>query len=246
MDKMPAGTMITREVGAIFEKELKKNMSKLEVYRQDKNNPYYKSIIEKSFKPDEFDMPVEKFKVRMREIITKVENVKGYWKKSGVMKELEDFEEYVEAVLSHQTETIEKLSKAYRDENYSDFEFLHYSIQGFFPIAGNFIYSTPENQEVSLTFFPETETNTTHFIFSIWEPNEQSTIYLSKINCLEPSKFKFSVSSIILSQGTNTHFSKQYFESLGEEEKEILSKVKVIKAFPNFNLFSDDQMKIKS
>lgn len=155
-------------------------------------------------------------------------------KESGNIK---DIEEYASEVLKHQYEISEELTKCLRNESYGDFQNVTHSINGIHKIAGNFIYYTSDNEEIVLTFFPESETKKTIFIFSAWNPSHSQEIYLKKINLLEPSAIKQFVSNIILSQGTNIYLSQDFLETLEQKEKELLSQVKTLNSFLSFNLF---------
>lgn len=150
---------------------------------------------------------------------------------------IKDIEEYASEVLKHQNEVSEKLTKCIRNESYDGFQHVTLSINGIHKITGNFIYYTSDNEEIALTFFPESETKKTIFIFSVWNPSHSQEIYLKRINLLEPSAIKQFVSNVILSQGTNIYLSQDFLETLEQKEKELLSQVKTLNSFLSFNLF---------
>ncbi|GAA0874390.1 hypothetical protein GCM10009118_07980 [Wandonia haliotis] len=205
----------------------------------DTNTPEYINAI--SFLPtQEADYPIEmrELKKVLSSSLDTADNYMATLKSSEHSKAFDTITEYASEVLKHQEDTKYELTKCLTEELYDEFLTETFSIEGIHKIAGNFIYYTPKNEEIVLTFFPEEETSKTWFIFTAWQPSQTQRVYLSKLKLMEPIKFSQFVSNIILSQGTNTYLSGEFFESLPDKQKTILSQVKTLQAFLSFDLFN--------
>lgn len=236
---LPQNTVITWEMASSILGQLSLQIDALSVVVPNLENNH--EIIELRataiLNKESYPMTLKDFKNDFSNLL-KVKNERmGELKESKENGNIKAIEEYAPEVLKHQDEVSAELTKCIRNESYSNFQHVTHSINGIHKITGNFIYYTSDNEEIVLTFFPETDTNKTVFIFSVWNPSHSQDIYLKKINLLEPSTIKQFVSNIILSQGTNIYLSKDFLETLEQKEKELLSQVKTLNSFLNFNLF---------
>ncbi|RYM35733.1 hypothetical protein ERX46_01695 [Brumimicrobium glaciale] len=130
---------------------------------------------------------------------------------------------------------IQLITSLYREKSYEAYRYLTISIEGMFQIAGAFNYSIDGVTNLSLTFFPEKETNKTHFIFS-GHVSENNLKYFSQLNIMPASDFKLKVTEIILAHGTNVYISPELWRKTPERVKELMlsDKSKVISEGFNF------------
>lgn len=130
---------------------------------------------------------------------------------------------------------IQALTSLYREKVYEDYRYLTISIEGVFLIAGAFNYSIDEGTNISLTFFPEKETNKTHFLFS-GHVSENNLKYFSQLNIMSISEFKLKITEIILAYGTNVYISPNLWLKTPDNIKKLLlsDKSKVISEQFNF------------
>jgi hypothetical protein len=232
--------IISKEDGEGIIEAIKVPSPNLGVYGIDDRGGEYQKVRELSIQKNDFPMSISDLKSKLLSIFGMATEYSDKLKSSDGLTFLED---YTHELFEHKKNTTEELSRCFTDRTFDDFEHLHYSVQGFFPIAGCFTYTSELNEEYSLTFFPEKDSNETHFIFGVWKPTSSQRTYLSQLKIKTDGQFKQFASYVILGQGTNTYFSKAYLETFSETDRVILSKTKSTKIFRSFNLFGDQQKK---
>src|SRR5690554_900275 len=132
---------------------------------------------------------------------------------------------------------IQVLTSLYREKSYEAYRYLTISIEGMFQIAGAFNYTIDGVTNLSLTFFPEKETNKTHFIFA-GHVSENNLKYFSQLNIMPASDFKLKITEVILSQGTNVYISPELWRKTPERVKELMLKDKSRVISEGFNFFN--------
>lgn len=173
------------------------------------------------------------YKKHLHPIMTRFNDAVNYYNESS-NSELDDV---LTLQLNSINNSITKLSKSYRTKDYNVFKYLNISIKGVFPIAGAFKYIYDQNnQECSLTFFPEVESGKTHFIFTV---SNQEHKYLSFLNLKNDKEIATYISNIIISAGSNVFLSLSYWDMLPNDIKEfVLQNKKEQLVSYNFNLFN--------
>lgn len=144
-------------------------------------------------------------------------------------------EEIDEKILKYERAT-QSLTSLYRDKSFSAYRYLTISIDGIYLIAGAFNYSSHEQTNISLTFFPETESNKTHFLFS-GHINEDNIKYFSQLNIMSIPDFKMRVTEIILSQGTNVFISPDFWRKIPNKIQALMLSDKGKIVSENFSFF---------
>jgi hypothetical protein len=140
-----------------------------------------------------------------------------------------------------------QLIDLYRSKDFEKLNYLTYSLDGVFLAAGSFCFALSNSVEFSLTFFPEKETNKTHFIFGTLNNTSEGNLMFSRINIMSITEFKQYVSFLILTKGSNVFFSPDYIVKLSKEEKDSLTTKRNVNNKPKmyFNLFDDSYNNLK-
>jgi len=238
LESLPNGTLISWEIAEPITVDLKQKIQDLSVYSIKTKEIELQEILAR-FPSDkkQYPMDIKKVKALINEMFQTILMLSGNLKNGKTSEQFKMLKEYAEGIFTHQADVERSLTKCLRNKSFNEFQTVYHSINKFYGIAGNFIYYTTDNDEMVLTIIPELETNKTHFIFSAWNPTHNQKIYMLRLNSYEPQEFKSFVSTIILSQGTNIFFSKNFLDSLEQNEKTILSQVKSLSAFFSFILF---------
>jgi hypothetical protein len=232
INQFPDDKLVEWENVSFLESFLKEqNTAPIKSFREDsekRTQQFFKDILDK----ENFPMKGKDYK---QFLITAIGNFEGaikHYKRSST--------DELEIVLEFQLETInskiENLTRLYRDDNHKAFEYLHISIEGVFPIAGAFLYHYKVGDECILTFFPESESGKTHFIFAV--ENGKSK-YLSFLNLKTDTEFRKYASSIVLSAGSNVFLAPLFWNNLSIDIKDCILRDRTELKEYNYNLFDN-------
>lgn len=155
--------------------------------------------------------------------------------------------EEIQTGIDFRMEEDKKLIGFFNEINLSKkFDSLNYyfrSINGFFPITGNFIFELKNEIKLSLTFFPEYRNLKTHFIITALEKSPETNAYFKDLNTLKDDEFRNKISGVIISQGANVFMSPTYWESLSEEIKKRFTEIKMNGITNNTNNLFDGYLR---
>ncbi len=200
--------------------------------QRDEAIEFQKDLFSDLFNENNYPMNGFVFKqelMKLKPLLDSVDNNIDEEKLSLISKE-------IDLKVSEYQKAIQELTRLYRERAYETYRYLTISIEGMFQIAGAFNYYIDGVTNLSLTFFPEKETNKTHFIFS-GHVSENNLKYFSQLNIMSISEFKLKITEVILSQGTNVYISSELWRKTPERVKELMLKDKSRVISEGFSFF---------
>lgn len=123
------------------------------------------------------------------------------------------------------------------NRKYNLINYLSRPLDGIYRITGNFVLDTINHGLMSLTFFPEFESDKTQVIISSLQNDK---LFLSQVDLMDDVEYKKLLSSIIIGQGTNVFMSPSFLENLDTE-----IQAKILDKKTNFNMKDLNIFKVK-
>jgi hypothetical protein len=244
INKIPNDLFLEREIVTELLNEFEKLNTSVKKEHRDEASKMANKNFESLLNKDIYPITGKFFKSEIKKIFLMLDNAKQELEKNtsiNLMKEHLILE--IEKIKSKTN----NLTSSLRQNKYEIFNYQHRSIDGLFLIAGAFVFKLIDGVDIALTFFPEKETNKTHFLFSELNNTTERTIFLNRLNIMPDTEFLNVVSGFILYSGTNVYLSPEYWVKIPDEIKEKFVDNKKELLNSNFNLFSKElQSHLKS
>lgn len=155
---------------------------------------------------------------------------------------IEEIQNGIDFRMKEDKKLIALFNEIYFSKKFNDFSYFYRSIDGFFPITGNFIFELKKGFQLAFTFFSEYQHLKTHFILTAIKKTTEANTYFKNLNALNDADFKTQVSEIIITQGANVFMAPSYWELLSENIKKKFVVTKQIKPLKEpKNLFKENK-----
>lgn len=194
---------------------------------------FQQSLFRNILNEKNFPMPAYEFKKEIYKVFQIGNDVSQEWKNIDI----ENFIKIIKSKLDIFNSDIKNIGIKMRERDFGCFHYFHNSVKGIFPIAGAFTFLMNYGVECCLTFFPENETQQTHFLFAFSKDNIDSKVNVSRLNIFSETELMNYVTKLILSRGSNVYISPQFWNKLPENVRTQILSDKSDLLNSDFNFF---------